>query len=390
MMPMRLRILWLLTLLCSSALAAEPGDSGDSGVWQAAAAGYTWSFPEDLAAHPDYKTEWWYITGHLQLEDEPEAEPLGFQLTFFRVGLQHGTGDENPSAWSPGDLVMAHAALGDPASEKHIFSEVIWRATPFLGGFAAPGDTLLAWCQAPAGTDAQWSLQHRDGAFHLSVRDDAKGLRYDLVCTPSRDRVFHGDAGFSPKTPEGQSGSLYFSRTRMQVQGQVLRQGSIEKVKGQSWLDREIFTSTLGPQQKGWDWAALNLVDGTDLMLYRLRNEKGGEDFALGTMVAGDGRQESMTADRWDLKPLDYWTSPETGTRYPIRWELSLPEHNKRYVIKAAFAAQENVSALTGIHYWEGAVTVHPADSDGNENQTLLGRGFIELTGYGEDSRPPV
>lgn len=374
-------LLAILVLLVALPARTAPAE----GPWKSAAPGYVWSFPADLASHPEYKTEWWYITGHLQPEDDASAEPLGFQLTFFRIGLSPAVAVGDSSAWSPTDLVMAHAAVGDPASRRHVFSEVIRRATPFLGGFGSPGDTVLAWCRAPSGTDAAWSLQHRDGSYILSVRDDRQGLHYELTCTPTRPRVFHGEGGFSPKTPEGDSGSLYFSRTRMATRGTVLRDGARVPVTGTAWLDREVFTSTLGGDQVGWDWTALNFDDGTDLMLYRLRDKEGRENFALGTRVHPDNSLESMTTDRWSLEPLEHWESPKTGSRYPVKWKLEVAGRANPLILQAAFPEQENVSDLTGIHYWEGAVTIH----DGNGGAPI-GRGFVELTGYGEGSRPPV
>lgn len=355
---------------------------GSAEVWTSAARGYDWHFPTDLAAHRDYKTEWWYITGHLQPDGDEDAEPLAFQLTFFRVGLRQAAADS--SAWSPTDLVMAHAAVGDPATERHIFGEVIRRATPFLGGFGAPGDSVLAWCRAPSGTDAAWSLKHQNGAFTCTVQDDRRGLGYHLTCRPTRPRIFHGDGGFSPKTPGGDSGSLYFSRTRMETTGTVLRHGENVPVTGTAWLDREIFTSTLGSHQVGWDWFALNLDDGTDLMLYRLRDKDGQIDFSLGTRLHPDHSQESMTPDKWTLEPREFWESPETGSRYPVRWQLELAGRAEPIVLEALFPEQENVSDLTGIHYWEGAVRVETPAGE------KLGQGFVELTGYGEGSRPPV
>lgn len=370
----------LSLLLPLAVLAAEPAS------WRQAEPGYPWQFPRDLAAHPDYKTEWWYITGHLFDQDDPGAEPFGFQLTFFRVGLQRLQPGESRSAWDARDLVMAHAAVTDPVTGSHTFSEVIWRATPFLGGFGAPGDTTLAWCLAPAGTDSPWRLDYRDGEFRLQVRDDGRGLRYDLQCSPTRDPLFHGPGGFSPKTGDGRSGSLYFSQTRMETSGVVYRQGRPVDVRGRSWLDREIFTSTLAENQKGWDWLALGLDDGRDLMLYRLRTAEGAEDFALGTLAAGDGTSRPMPGSRWELEPVKWWTSPATGARYPVRWRLEIPEENLDLLVAAVIPRQENVSSRTGIHYWEGSVTAHPWDEPGR----LLGRGFVELTGYGEGSRPPV
>lgn len=379
---------WLAPALLPVAVlaAAEPG------LWRQAAPGYQWEFPRDLGVHPEYKTEWWYVTGHLFPEDDPAAEPLGYQLTFFRVGLQPAAAVEPRTAWDAVDLVMAHAAVTDPASGRHVFSEAIWRATPFLGGFGAlddslPGDGVLAWCRAPAGTDADWKFAWDGEAFHLSARDDRQGLGFDLRCVPTRPVVLHGQDGFSPKTADGKSGSLYFSRTRLATSGVVRRDGREVAVQGNSWLDREIFTSTLAAEQKGWDWLALGLADGRDLMLYRLRDAAGAEDFALGTLVGAEGGPVSpLPGQDWNLDPVDWWTSPVTGSRYPVRWRLKVPEQQLDLLVAAVLPDQENVSETTGIHYWEGAVTLHPWDRP----DTQLGRGFVELTGYGEGSRPPV
>jgi predicted secreted hydrolase len=361
------------------------GQAAEAPTWRQAAPGYRWSLPRDLYAHPEYKTEWWYITGHLQTIDTEVPTELAFQLTFFRVGLQPDQPDTSGSAWRTSDLIMAHAAVTDPSGKGHTFSEVIWRATPFLGGFGAPGDTTLAWCRAPAGTDDRWSLAYQDGVFRLQVHDVRQGLRYALECTPQQPPVFHGEDGFSPKSADGSAASLYFSQTRMEVSGTVDRDGRPVAVRGQSWLDREIFTSTLGSGQQGWDWLALQLDDGRELMLYRLLTPDGAVDFALGTLIEQDGTTTKLPADQWHWQAREYWTSPRTTSRYPIAWTLSVPDLQLELELEAVLPDQENVSPRTGIHYWEGAVKARLKNGKAG-----VGRGFVELTGYGEGSRPPV
>jgi len=376
---MRVRLMIALLLAAAAALAAaEPG-------WRAAGPGYAWSFPRDHYAHPDYKTEWWYVTGHLAPDDDPDAEPLAFQQTFFRIGLDRDAPADTASRWAARDLVMAHAAVGDPARKRHVFSEVLWRAAPLLGGFGAPGDTTLAWALAPAGTPGRWSCDLVDGALRLRARDDAKGLRYDLAATFAAPLAFHGDGGFSPKTADGSSGSLYVSAPRLVVTGRVWRDGVPVRVHGQAWLDQEIFTSTLAARQTGWDWLSLQLDDGRSLMLYRLRRPDGAVDFALGTLVGTDGTAQRLPADAWTWTPGRTWTSGATGSTYPVAWRLAVPGAGLDLVLEAVMPDQENVSARTGVHYWEGAVRVRDA-----EGGAARGRGFVELTGYGQGSRPPV
>jgi len=373
----------MLLVLSLAMTPTAPG--GPAPDWRTAAPGYQWSFPRDLYAHPDYKTEWWYLTGHLETE---HGDDLAFQLTFFRIGIlppTPSTTDSTVSAWHTADLIMAHAAVTDPTNSRHVFSEVIWRTTPFLGGFGTPGDTTLAWCRAPAGTAGRWQLTNRDGSYHIRAHDRRQGLQFDLRCEPDGPPVLHGNGGFSPKCARGNAGSLYFSQPMLQVSGTMLRDGNRISVTGQGWLDREIFTSTLGAGQRGWDWLALQLQDGRQIMLYRLLDRQGEQDFALGTLVLPDGSSHPLPADSWRLLPDKQWTSPHTAARYPVSWRLTIPDADLDLDLKAVLPDQENVSRRTGIHYWEGAVTV--TERGGGRP---AGRGFVELTGYGPNSRPPI
>jgi len=359
---------------------------GAVSAWREAAPGHRWSFPRDWYAHPAYRTEWWYVTGQLVPDDDPDGEPLGFQQTFFRVGISRVALADSASAWAARDLVMAHAAITDPARDRHVFSEVLWRAMPLLGGFGTPGDSVLAWARAPAGTPGRWSVALDGGGFRLRSRDDHRGLRYDLVAVPARPLVFHGQDGYSPKSADGTTGSLYVSATRMDVHGTVWRDGRPVPVHGLAWLDREIFSDSLGPDQAGWDWLSLQLKDGRDLMLYRLRGKDGKPDFALGTLVQADGTVRTLHLGDWTWEPGTTWVSPETGAAYPVRWRLKVPSADLELDLDALMPNQENVSARSGVHYWEGAVRARAFGDQG----PVLGRGYVELTGYGDGSRPPV
>lgn len=352
--------------------------------WHPAAPGHRWAFPRDHHMRPDYKTEWWYVTGHLVPDADPTAEPLAFQQTFFRNGLTATPGDTSGSAWTARDLVMAHASLTDPVANRHLFSEILWRAVPQLGGFGTPQDSVLAWGRAPAGTPGRWSISlRRDGTFVLVTRDDRQGLRYNLDCRPEKPLVFHGDGGFSPKNADGTAGSLYYSATRLSVRGTVWREGRPEAVSGRAWLDREIFTNSLAADQSGWDWLSLQLEDGRDLMVYRVRGTGSTADFALGTLIAADGQWRSLPAAAWSWDPGRTWTSPVTGATYPVTWRLRVPEADLDLELRAIHDEQENVSVRSAVHYWEGAVAAY---CQGRE----VGRGFVELTGYGTGNRPPV
>jgi predicted secreted hydrolase len=372
---------------------AMPAPAADG--WLRAAPGHRWSFPRDHYAHPGHRTEWWYLTGHLREAGAPaDAEPVAFQFTLFRVGLDPESPPVDASAWRANALVMGHAAVTDPAAGRHIFSETLWRAAAGLGGFGAPGDTTLAWCLAPPGTPGRWSISLADvalsgRAFAVRARDDHRALGFDLVCATHAPPVLQGPGGFSPKDATGTAGSLYYSLPRLTVTGTLRRGDNDVTVTGQAWLDREIFTSTLGAAQTGWDWLSLQLDDGRDLMLYRLRAADGRVDFVLGSLVGPDGSVAALPAGAWTLEPLTSWTSKATGATYPVDWRLRVPAAAIDVELRAVLADQENVSGRTGVHYWEGGVrAVVPGGAPGAGG--IVGRGFVELTGYGDGSRPPV
>lgn len=351
--------------------------------FRAAAPGHPWAFPRDHWAHPGYRNEWWYFTGTLAATDG-SGRRFGYQLTFFRVGIVPAA-PALDSAWATADAVMGHAALADLSRGVHRFSEVLWRATPLLGGFGAPPDPVLAWARAPAGTDGRWTLRLEDGTFRLAMRDDARRLALRLSARPAKPVALQGPGGLSRKAATPGFASLYYSVTRLATEGEVALDGEVVPVRGESWMDKEFGSSQLAPAQVGWDWFSLRLADGRDLMLYVLRRADGSADWRNGTLVAADGKVTVLGPEAWSVRPRERWRSPDTGAVYPSGWDIDLPALGLALRVDPLLAAQENRSALArGLFYWEGAVRV--IGKDGRP----AGEGFVELTGYGERNRPPI
>lgn len=373
---MRARVVTVvLFLVASFALAAEIGE------WRQAGPGHAWSFPQDHYAHPGFKTEWWYVTGQLT---GPDHRRLGYQFTLFRVGIlpQAPVLD---SDWSASDLVMGHVAITDLAAGTHTFSEILFRAVPGLGGFGAPGDSVLAWGRAPAGTPGRWEFRwHPDDRFALSAHDHRQGLALELDLTPLRPLSLQGPGGFSVKDPARETGSLYYSYTRLATRGVVVSGGDTLRVEGLSWLDREIFSSELAAAQVGWDWFSLQLDDGRDLMLYQLRDAAGAIHAASGTLVEPAGEVVYLARGDWRLEPTRTWRSPQTGGEYPVAWRLTVPAAALDVTVEAVLDDQENLSRrMPGLVYWEGAVAAR-----GLGGEVVVGRGYAELTGYGGNRLP--
>jgi predicted secreted hydrolase len=351
--------------------------------WKTARPDHVWSFPREHWSHPGYRIEWWYFTGQLQARNEPRRR-WGYQFTFFRVGLL----PERPrlaSNWASENLILGHAAVTDLSRGEHRFSELLYRAVPFLGGFGEFPDPRLAWSQGPPGTGAGWSLGWSSEGFQIEMADRRQKTALNLTATPMKPVVLQGPNGYSRKASQGTAASLYYSFTRMRTEGTLEWSGERVPVEGESWMDREWSTSSLGPEQVGWDWFGLRLNDGRELMLYSLRRKDGTADYRYGTLVERDGNTRYLSAPDWSLAPSDTWTSPATGARYPARWTLEIRGEGNRMAVVPELADQENRSRLPGgVFYWEGAVRVLGPDG------VTRGEGYVELTGYGEGSRPPV
>lgn len=324
------------------------------------------AFPADHGSHPEFRTEWWYVTGWLETA---AGEPLGFQVTFFRTRPQ--VDESNPSAFTPRELVIAHAAVSDPRHGRLWHEQRIARAALGLAG-AAPG-------RADVWLD-DWRLRGEAAHWQASIAGETLALSLELVET--QPPLLNGEAGLSRKGPEPQSASWYYSLPHLRVSGTLARGGGrAEAVTGTAWLDHEWSSQYLDAEAAGWDWIGLNLDDGGALMAFRIRGHDGGARWAGGTLRSADGRVRTFAQHEVRFEPGRHWQSPRTGTSYPVEWRVIAGDRTLE--LRPLMPDQENDARLsTGAVYWEGAVTAL-------ENGARIGRGYLELTGYGEALRLP-
>jgi predicted secreted hydrolase len=373
-----------------SVTAAPPGAAGadaiaaaPAGAWLAARPDYPWSFPRDHWTHPGYRTEWWYFTGEVAAPGGPSRR-FGYQLTFFRIGLLPSA-PALASAWSAADLVMGHAAITDVAGDRHRFAEILYRASPLLGGFGAFPAPRIAWSRAPAGTPGDWTLDWDGDGFDLAMRDDSGRFGLALTARPGKPLVLEGPNGYSRKGEGPTAASEYASFPRLRTSGTLTLDGRALAVAGDSWMDHEFGSSQLGEDQVGWDWFGLSLDDGRDLMLYLLRDRGGGTSQARGTVVSGSGVARYLDRGDWTVRATASWRSAASGATYPSRWTIEVPGEGLRLDVVPLVADQENRSSrLPDLFYWEGAVEVRGAPGE------RVGRGYVELTGYGTAARPAI
>jgi len=356
-------------LLTAALLLALGGAraAAEEGAWAQALAPREWSFPRDQGAHPAYRTEWWYFTGNLA---DPAGARYGYQFTVFRVGLRTEPAQpDNP--WSVRDAYLAHVAVTDVGQARFRYADRTSRAGPGLAGASREG--LDVWV-------LDWFARSEAGTVRLRAR--TTDLELDLTLVPRKPVVLHGEQGLSHKGPRPGQASYYASLTDLATTGRV-RTAPAEDfvpVEGTSWFDQEFGSNQLAPDQAGWDWFSLHLSDGRDLMLYLLRRVDGTvEPASSGTLVEPDGAARHLTLDQFAVEPLDHWTSPRTGARYPARWRLRVPAAEIDLTLAALVADQELVTeGSTGVVYWEGVVS----GSGQARGEPVTCEGYVELTGY--------
>ncbi len=314
---------------------------------------------KDQGAH-NAPVEWWYLNGHL----ETASGPKGFAAAIFQVLLPPNTKVGGISAQSliPGPLFFGHYSVIDKTTGRFDIAErsSLPNAAPEIASAGSATrerlDVKLGAWQIVRGDDGAYSTK-------LTLKD---GSLLDATLTPERPEVIHGP-GWSGSLETGRM--YYYSATRLRVTGTLNGQ----PVTGIAWFDHQWGggdgdgSSSLSPR---WDWFSLQLNDGRDMMVYRVKNAKGGIADEYVSITSGNGQATSSRV--FKLRPLSTWKSG-TGAEYPVVWVLTL-ENGERFDISAVSNNQEVRSEATaGFAYYEGAVKVTGA---------ATGVGYMELTGY--------
>ena len=337
---------------------------GDNAGYQRAEQPRPFQFPADHGLHPQFRNEWWYATGNLS---DAAGRQFGYQLTLFRIALSP-TALVADSTWRTAQVYMGHFALTDVANQRHYGFERFSRGAVGLAG--AQAEPFRVWLE-------NWELAGGESELlPMRIRAQEDAIIIDLTLNPGKPLILQGERGLSQKSAEPGNASYYYSYSRLPTQGTIQISGQTFTVNGASWLDREWSTSALGPEQSGWDWFALQLNDGRELMFYRLRRKDGGADpFSNGVLIAADGQTRLLRSDEVDLQPTGEWRSPQTGDRYPASWQLRVPAEQLDLTVTPKVTDQE--MRLT-VRYWEGAVTVNSRAGE----QEITGQGYLEMTRY--------
>ncbi|HYC92620.1 MAG TPA: lipocalin-like domain-containing protein [Thermoanaerobaculia bacterium] len=342
--------------------------------------GYEYAFPRDHGSHPEYRTEWWYYTGHLRTDS---GRRYGFEVTFFRVGVENvgrasarlpgGRAEARPTSWDLHAIMPAHFAITDVQAKDFRYYEKLNRASVFTAQ-AAVGklDVFNEGWSATTNPDGSWRLVAKEGKDSL-----------DLVLRARKPPAIHGENGVSVKAPVEGYASHYYSMTRLEAAGTVNGQ----RATGQAWMDHEFGSSVLRENQQGWDWFSIQLDNDAELMLYIIRRSDGTPDVtSSGSLIADDGRVIHIRRDQMRITPRAKWKSPKSGATYPVAWRVELPAYNVTLDVRPLMSQQELVThGSTNITYWEGACDVTGAFG----GTPVRGEAYVEMTGYDKAFRAP-
>jgi predicted secreted hydrolase len=362
-------------------------------------------FPQDAGPHDASVIEWWYFNSFFTTASGKHYSIVG---SFFRTGLTptrkghyliYSLTDldtKKRAAYSVLDkgsvaLLKAYTSLAAAQNPEDK------RAMAFLGQLQRnelPKPHRVLPASAKLTTKPRFALSMGENRIAQATADGRtwkatlKGDDFTVNLTlaqPTRPAMLVGGDGKTGVT--NPDDMYYLTLSRMETTGTLTRSGVAgvvtEKFTGTGWLDRQWGQSWGVNPNVGWDWFGLRLEDGSDILVYRLRNTRSGKTIqAEATIIDKDGKQtvdkEVVIAPTTDSTKTT--TDPLSGVVYPTAFTLQIPSLKVNYTISADIEDQ-TIPVLTpgGDSIWEGIVSVYTA---GVGNSTRIGKGYMELVGY--------
>ncbi|MCA0389671.1 MAG: carotenoid 1,2-hydratase [Bacteroidetes bacterium] len=325
----------------------------------------SFNFPEDHFAHYDYKTEWWYFTGNLKTAT---GRRFGYQFTIFRNGIVPGKEDDS-LGFQTGSVYSAHLGLSDITTGKFYSAEKFARGTGALAGSDPEKGRIHI-----EGFELNFDFKTGSSKPKISIFARSREFEFSFSLEPQKEMVLQGEKGLSRKSNNPGNASYYYSFTRIATSGQLKTGGESHALEGWSWMDHEWSTSALEPDQKGWDWFALQLDDNSELMYFRLRDKDGNTNFQKGSLVKADGTSKTLRNEELKFRVTNTVTIEKNV--YPSAWEIEVDSEKTIYKISTSMKNQLHKFRIT---YYEGAVDIEKI-----KGTTIKGSGYVELTGYGD------
>lgn len=333
--------------------------------------------PRDLYAHRNAQTEWWYYTGHGETDS---GKSFGFELVFFKRRTDLDKFSLVPLRVFGNPIYFAHFAFTDTKKKKFRYAHR--KSANYLWDYPASASERHFHLRL-----GDWSLRESQNTHILRATTAASGIVFEANLKPTKKPVLNGKSKDGVSFKDEGEASRYFSYTRMEMEGDLVRNGEAEHFTGSAWMDREFGTWTPTENQKGWDWFSIQLDDETELMCYQLRNGAGGiSSFSSGTFVEKDGEFTPLAREDFSVEPTGYWKSPRTEATYPSGWKIKIPKFGLDLIVSPVIENQElDTRGTTMIVYWEGACEV----SGKAKGKKIKGRAYVELVGYDRSHDQP-
>ena len=302
------------------------------------------SLPRDDGTHAT-ATEWWYYNGHLSAGS---GRTYSFHaVVFLRDGAVRHT--------------VFHGSLNEYRRGSRYARQLRTAGVPKAEGAGGFDFEYEDWRVAGRGGEHQLKFGSDEFSLDLYLSDDRKPVLHQAVGSATLGILDFGKAG----------SSYYYSRPRMKARGTlaITGAGSVP-VEGEVWFDHQ--WGDFEASRLAWNWFALQLADGANVMVYEVFDEAGAPVMRAGTYTDVNGESVPLASDDVMLSPKGAWRSSVSGVRYPEEWAVKIPQGN--FTLKPMRQDSEfNGLETTFAHYWEGAVEI-----SGTQN----GQGFVEMSGY--------
>lgn len=333
----------------------------------------TVNLPEDLYAHANVQTEWWYYTGHCRTGS---GRRFGFELVFFKRRTDLDRFGIIPLRLFANPMYAAHFAVTDMNGGRFTYDH----RKSFGSVFDLPVTASEDCFHLELG---DWSVREENGAHVLKASLARDDLTFTATLRNTKPAILNGHEGLGISHRDEDERSCHFSFTRMTVEGEIGERGRREKFWGSAWMDREFGTW----QQKNWDWLSIQLDDGDELMIYQFRDESGRPGpFSHGAYVGSDGEFNYLKLEDFSVEQMGEWKSPKTGAVYPSGWKIAVPRLNCALELEPALKDQElDTRGTTMIVYWEGACRV----TGMRGGKEVTGNAYAELVGYERSHENP-
>lgn len=329
--------------------------------------------PADGNAHKNI-IEWWYFNGHLK---DRRGNRYAFMDCLFQADLKRVNLPflrKIPFSKYAANFLpyvhFAHSIVSDVSRQKSYkdlqnISLVSRDSFTKRMLFANYMDPLIY--RGYVNHEIEQTSDEPD-TFHIKTE------KLDLTLTARKPILLEQGKGFIDVCGKK---SFYYSYTDLKAEGILTLDGRTIKAEGKAWMDHQWADVSYGLDK--WTWFSIQLEDGTDLMLAEYDDSK--KPAHLYDIMHAGGRTEHGT--QVIFLPAkgrkNIWTSPKTKAKYPLVWQIQVPDKDILLKVRAPLKDQEMIYGA--INYWEGPMDVTALV----KGKKLKGVGFMELVGFPSD-----